>query len=132
MSAATSDWWGLGRRKKAVARVKVKPGSGSFLVNGRPFDSYFDTIGSRLRAKEPLVTANASESYDVECNVNGGGRTGQADAVRMGLSRALKLANPTAFDVLRTSGMLTRDSRAKERKHYGRRGARRGFQWCKR
>jgi small subunit ribosomal protein S9 len=132
MSVASSLSWGLGRRKQAVARVRVKPGSGAFLVNGRPFDDYFDTTGSRLRAKEPLVTAGAAESYDVECSVGGGGIAGQADAVRMGLSRALKLANPTAFDVLRTGGMLTRDSRAKERKHYGRRGARRGFQWCKR
>ena len=124
--------WGLGRRKSSVARVRVKPGTGNFLVNGKPVDEFFCTLQCRLRAKAPLVTAESEGSYDVFCNVKGGGITGQADAVRLGLARALCKINMAWDEPFREEGLLTRDARMVERKKYGRRGARRGFQFSKR
>jgi small subunit ribosomal protein S9 len=124
--------WGLGRRKKARARVRIQPGGGAFLVNGRDLDAFFQTLQSQNRAQAPLHATNTLGTYDIFCQVEGGGPTGQADAVRMGLARALKTANPAFDHVLRGNGLLTRDSRMKERKKYGRRGARRGFQFSKR
>jgi small subunit ribosomal protein S9 len=124
--------WGLGRRKSSIARVRIKPGAGAFLVNGKPMEVFFPTIQGQRRAKAPLEATETTETYDVFCNVNGGGVTGQADAVRMGLARALNGVNPTFYETLRDQGLLTRDSRMKERKKYGRRGARRGFQFSKR
>jgi small subunit ribosomal protein S9 len=124
--------WGLGRRKSSIARVRVKPGTGNFLVNGKPFDDFFCTLQGRLRARAALVTAEAEGNYDVFCNVNGGGITGQADAVRLGLARALLKLNPALDEAFRDEGLLTRDARMVERKKYGRRGARRGFQFSKR
>ena len=124
--------WGLGRRKSSVARVRIKPGAGAFLVNGKPVDEFFPTIQGQRRAKAPLVATESEGTYDVFCNVNGGGITGQSDAVRMGLARALNTLNHAHDEVLRGQGLLTRDSRMKERKKYGRRGARRGFQFSKR
>jgi len=124
--------WGLGRRKSAVARVRVKPGAGAFIVNGKPLEEFFPTLQGQQRARAPLGATETGDSYDIFCNVNGGGVTGQADAVRMGLARALNTINPAWDDVLRDQGLLTRDSRMKERKKYGRRGARRGFQFSKR
>lgn len=125
-------YWGLGRRKSAVARVRMKPGAGAFLVNGRPYEEYFRTLQSQRRAYAPLEATSAQGNYDILCNVSGGGPAGQADAVRMGIARALKIANPGLEELLRAHGLLTRDSRMKERKKYGRRGARRGFQFSKR
>jgi small subunit ribosomal protein S9 len=124
--------WGLGRRKTAVARVRVKPGSGAFTVNDKPIDQYFVTGETRDRAKEPLRTAAVGEAYDIAANVHGGGPSGQSDAVRLGLARALKDANPVLFDPLRKAKLLTRDARSKERKKPGRKAARRGFQFSKR
>ena len=124
--------WGLGRRKSAIARVRIKPGAGAFLVNGRPLEEYFPTIQNSGRARSPLAVTETAGTYDVFCNVKGGGPTGQADAVLMGLARALKSASTTHEEILRDQGLLTRDSRMKERKKYGRRGARRGFQFSKR
>ena len=124
--------WGLGRRKTAVARVRIKPGAGAFLVNGRPLNEFFPVLQWQLRATAPLRATATSEQYDVFCRVDGGGPHGQSDAVRMGLARALKSATPSADATLRAEGLLTRDSRMKERKKYGRRGARRGFQFSKR
>jgi len=124
--------WGLGRRKSAVARVRIKPGAGAFLVNGKPMDMFFPTLQCQQRAQAPLVATETAGTYDIFCNVNGGGITGQADAVRMGLARALNTINPSFDETLRDQGLLTRDSRMKERKKYGRRGARRGFQFSKR
>jgi small subunit ribosomal protein S9 len=132
MSSTSQFTWGLGRRKTAVARVRIKPGAGGFLVNGRPVNEFFPTLQTQVRTQEPLrVTATAGQ-YDVFCNVNGGGPTGQSDAVMLGLARALNRINPGFDDVLRQNGLMTRDSRMKERKKYGRRGARRGFQFSKR
>lgn len=133
MTVANPYTWGLGRRKSAVARVRIKPGSGSFVVNGKPLDEYFTTIRDRQRSQSPFdVEEGLAAGYDVWCSVEGGGPHGQAGAVQLGLARALKEANPVLMEPLRENHLLTRDPRMKERKKYGRRGARRGFQWCKR
>jgi small subunit ribosomal protein S9 len=124
--------WGLGRRKTSVARVRLLPGAGGFVVNGKPVDQFFTTIENQRRSQAPLGAVQIEASYDVHANVRGGGPTGQADAVRLGLARALKRLHPDMDPVLRDEGLLTRDSRMKERKKYGRRGARRGFQFSKR
>ena len=131
--AVNNPWtWGLGRRKSSVARVRIKPGAGAFVVNGKPLNDYFPTLQCQKSAQSSLVHTESVGTYDVFCNVNGGGTTGQADAVSLGLARALKTINPATFESLRENGLLTRDSRMKERKKYGRRGARRGFQFSKR
>ena len=124
--------WGLGRRKTAVARVRIKSGGGAFVVNGRPLDGYFLTVQTRARATAPLRVGENPISLDVFCNVHGGGPNGQAEAVSLGLARAIKSVNPALDHTLRQLGLLTRDARMKERKKYGRRGARRGFQFSKR
>ena len=130
--STTTYQWGLGRRKSAVARVRITPGQGGFLVNGRQMTEYFPTLQMQLDARSPLKLTENEQGYDVFCNVDGGGPNGQAGAVRMGLARALKGLNPALEVPLRDGGHLTRDSRMKERKKYGRRGARRGFQFSKR
>ncbi|MEZ6017321.1 MAG: 30S ribosomal protein S9 [Planctomycetota bacterium] len=131
--AVKNPWtWGLGRRKKATARVRLKSGAGGFIVNGRAADEYFPTVQTFRRARQPLLTTDTVETYDIFVNVNGGGVSGQSEAVALGIARALKTINPATFDALRHEGLLTRDSRMKERKKYGRRGARRGFQFSKR
>ncbi|MCZ6596574.1 MAG: 30S ribosomal protein S9 [Planctomycetota bacterium] len=133
MTVATPFTWGLGRRKSSVARVRIRPGTGNFLVNGKSVDEYFTTLRDQKQAKAALeVGEGTGETYDIWCNVNGGGPHGQAGAVQLGLARALKEVNPVLMEALREDGLLTRDPRMKERKKYGRRGARRGFQWCKR
>lgn len=124
--------WGLGRRKSAIARVRIKSGAGAFIVNGKNVNEFFPTLQCQQRAKSPLEATETAGTYDVFCQVDGGGVTGQADAVLMGIARALKNVNPGFEEVLRDNGLLTRDSRMKERKKYGRRGARRGFQFSKR
>jgi len=123
---------GLGRRKKAVARVRIKPGTGSFLINGRPLAEFFGTLRDANEAKAPLGLLETPDTYDVLASVHGGGPHGQAGALSLGVARALKNANPALFERLRQGGFLTRDARMKERKKYGRRGARRGFQFSKR
>jgi small subunit ribosomal protein S9 len=123
---------GLGRRKSAVARVRIKPGTGSYLINGRPLAEYFGTLRDANEAKAPLALLEAPDTYDVVASVSGGGPHGQAGALSLGVARALKSANPVLFERLRQGGFLTRDPRMKERKKYGRRGARRGFQFSKR
>jgi small subunit ribosomal protein S9 len=123
---------GLGRRKSAVARVRIQPGAGGFLVNGRDVDEFFRTVQSRQRVRAALAATETAKAYDISINVRGGGPAGQADAVVLGIARALKKINPGYDDVLRANGLLTRDSRMKERKKYGKRGARRGFQFSKR
>ena len=131
--AVNNPWtWGLGRRKTAIARVRLKPGAGGFVVNGKPMEDFFVTTQSRQRARQPLVATDSVSQYDVFCNVNGGGPTGQSEAVSLGIARALKTINPASFDALREEGLLTRDSRMKERKKYGQKGARARFQFSKR
>ncbi len=124
--------WGTGRRKKAVARVRIRPGSGAILVNKRKFDEFFTEYKDRNAVVAPLEAANMTGSWDVWASVNGGGFTGQAGAIMLGLSRALAKAMPDLEGALRDRGLLTRDSRMKERKKYGQKGARKRFQYSKR
>jgi small subunit ribosomal protein S9 len=124
--------WGTGRRKTSIARVRVKPGTGQFLVNGEPMDRFFTTADTRRSASKPLVVTETTKNYDVFVQVEGGGITGQADSTSLGLARALKTDNPGLEPVLRQHGLLTRDSREVERKKYGLRGARRATQFSKR
>ncbi|HEC69115.1 MAG TPA: 30S ribosomal protein S9 [Candidatus Omnitrophica bacterium] len=122
-----------GRRKEAVARVQlIVPGKGKFLINGKKWDEYFTTPLHRLLVKEPLNKANLSTPVDVKAKAEGGGITGQAGAIRLGLAKALVEYNPQLKSPFKREKLLTRDPRAKERKKYGRRGARRRFQWTKR
>lgn len=132
MAASQNITWGLGRRKTAIARLRMIPGGGGFLVNGREMLEFFPTYEMRRMALAPLKATATEGQYDVLCTVEGGGPQGQAEAVTLGLARALKKINPGFDAVLREGGLLTRDSRMKERKKYGRRGARRGFQFSKR
>ena len=124
--------WTTGRRKTSVARVRVREGTGIFMVNDKDAKVFFVTPQELLDIRAPLVTAQVETKWDVFVNVNGGGPVGQAGAVRMGLARALCNADETLEAVLRPAGFLTRDSRMKERKKYGQRGARRRFQFSKR
>ncbi|MGB4257985.1 MAG: 30S ribosomal protein S9 [Phycisphaerae bacterium] len=125
-------FWGTGRRKTAIARVRIRPGDGKFEVNKRPLEKFFTEEKDRQDVVAPLKSTNTFGKVDVFVNVSGGGITGQAGAIVLGVARALKEANPQYDDVLRDGGFLTRDSRMKERKKYGRRGARRSFQFSKR
>lgn len=122
----------VGRRKEAIARVRLLPGSGVITVNKRPFDVYFIRETDRILAKQPLVALGVSAKYDVVANIKGGGLTGQAGALRHGLSRALVQSDPDTKELLRRQGFLTRDPRMKERKKAGQKGARKRFQWTKR
>jgi small subunit ribosomal protein S9 len=129
---AKGDVWGTGRRKSSVARVRVKRGAGKFLVNRKAVNDYFPLLQDRMKVEEALARTAAGKTVDIHVSVSGGGPTGQAGAIAMGLARALRKYDSAYEETLRTSGLLTRDSRMKERKKYGRRGARRGFQFSKR
>ena len=124
--------WGTGRRKRAVARVRIRPGSGKILVNKREPDAYFPALRDQNTIVAPLHAAEMAASWDIWVNVGGGGTTGQADAVSLGLARALSKAMPELESTFRHRGLLTRDARQVERKKYGRPGARRRFQFSKR
>ena len=124
--------YATGKRKDAVARVWVKPGAGKIVVNTREFEVYFARPVLRMLIQQPLVAANRNGQYDVICTVSGGGLSGQAGAVRHGLSKALTNFEPELRGVLKKGGFLTRDSRVVERKKYGRAKARRSFQFSKR
>jgi small subunit ribosomal protein S9 len=124
--------WGTGRRKTSMARVRMADGSGAFTINGRPIEGYFTETQDRQAVTAPLDLLGLRANYDVFVNVKGGGHTGQAAAARMGLARALSKVLPEKESQLRDAGFLTRDSRMKERKKYGQRGARRRFQFSKR
>jgi small subunit ribosomal protein S9 len=126
------QYYGTGRRKSAVARVFLRPGSGKFTVNGKQFDEYFVTPAQRVAAKLPLGIADINETFDVLTTVKGGGVNGQADAVKLGIARALMEFNVELRKTLKAGGMVTRDSRGKERKKYGQKGARARFQFSKR
>ncbi len=122
-----------GRRKKAVARVRIFPqGKGKFVVNGRELQAYFATVDNRMQVKKPLLVTDSEDKMDVFANVQGGGLSGQAGAVSLGIARCMVEWNPQLRSLLRREDLLTRDPRAKERKKYGRKGARRRFQWTKR
>ena len=121
-----------GRRREAVARVRLIPGSGTIVVNHRPYDDYFPREALRLAIKEPLLITRQLGKYDVFANADGGGLTGQAGAIRLGIDRALVQLDSAYRVSLRGAGLLTRDPRMKERKKYGQKGARKRFQWTKR
>jgi len=127
-----NTFYGTGRRKTATARVYLRPGSGAVAVNGRPFDGYFPSETLRMVVRQPLVLTENAERFDIVVSVEGGGPTGQAGAVRHGISRALLLYDPALRDRLKGEGFLTRDPRKKERKKYGQPGARKRFQFSKR
>lgn len=123
---------GTGRRKESVARVRLQPGTGRVLINDLPMDDYFKTRALRAAVRQPLVVANVEGRYDVLATVTGGGIVGQAGAVRHGIARALAAGEDTFRPALHKAGLLTRDPRMKERKKYGRKRARKGFQYSKR
>jgi len=124
--------WGTGRRKTAVARVRLRPGAGEITLNGRKFEEFFPTIAMQTEVLGPFNATEMRAKYDVLASVRGGGPLGQAGAVRLGIARALMSAEAEAEGALRDGGFLTRDARMKERKKYGQRGARRRFQFSKR
>ena len=126
-------YWGTGRRKSAIARVRLVPGSGQLTVNGKPGEDYFNRIPSYLQTiKTPLETLGFENDYDILVNAHGGGLTGQADAVKLGIARALCQQDPNNRQPLKIEGYLTRDPRAKERKKYGLHKARKAPQYSKR
>ena len=122
----------VGRRKSAVARVLLRPGGGAWSINGRTLEDYFPRASHRIRVEETLKTADAEGRYDIRIRVRGGGLTGQADAIRLGLARALVSQDEEIRKALRSKGMLTRDARKVERKKPGRPKARKRFQFSKR
>jgi len=124
--------YATGKRKNAVARVWIKPGAGKVTINGRDFESYFGRPVLRMIVEQPLAVANRNGQYDIIVTVAGGGLSGQAGAVRHGLSKALTFYEPDLRPALKKEGFLTRDSRVVERKKYGKRKARRSFQFSKR
>ncbi len=124
--------YGTGRRKNATARTRVYAGTGAIEVNGRPFENYFPRKSLQMVIRQPLVLSKLTDKLDVKVTVCGGGVTGQAEAVRHGISRALLSVDPALRGVLKKAGLLTRDARKKERKKYGLRSARARFQYSKR
>ena len=125
-------WWGTGRRKSSVARVRIKPGEGKLLVNKKELGDYFPRKQDQNAVVAPLAAADAKDSFDVFINVKGGGTTGQSGAARLGIARALRNYDVNLVHTLREGGYLTRDARMVERKKPGQRGARRRFQFSKR
>ena len=129
---ASIQYYGTGRRKTAVARVYLRPGTGTITVNRREFDVYFPNRVLKMVIRQPLLITETADKFDLKINVAGGGMAGQAGAIRHGISRALLEFNPELRKRLKTAGFLTRDAREVERKKYGRPKARRRFQFSKR
>ena len=130
--ADTKEFLGTGRRKTAVARVRLATGSGKIVINGRPFEIYFPTDTLRTLATAPLAVTESVAKYDIRVNLDGGGPMGQAGAMRHGISRALLKVDAALRASLKAAGFLTRDPRMRERKKYGQPGARKPFQYSKR
>ena len=128
----TGEFLGTGRRKSATARVRIKPGSGKITVNHRNVETYFPIDEHRMIINEPFQVTENAEKFDVRVNVQGGGTAGQAEAIRLGISRALLLHDAELRAALKAEGLLTRDSRVRERKKPGQPGARKNFQFSKR
>jgi small subunit ribosomal protein S9 len=126
------QYYGTGRRKSAIARVYLRPGSGEIRINGRAFEEYFVTPSQQSAAKQPLVSTEMAATFNVIARVTGGGVNGQADAVKLGIARALMVFNIELRKKLKAEGLVSRDSRSKERKKYGQKGARKRFQYSKR
>ena len=127
-----NDFLGTGRRKTSIARVRLKPGTGKRLVNGRDLDQYFSRLALSRIALQPLVASNNVDKYDLVASVRGGGMTGQAGAISLGAARALLRVDASLRGLLGKEGLLTRDARMKERKKYGQAAARKRFQFSKR
>ena len=132
MANNSVQYHGVGRRKKSVARVFLRPGTGKFVVNGKSLEDYLPLETLRMVVKAPFEVTNTTDQFDVLINVNGGGYTGQAGAMRHGIARALMEASEDYRPVLKAAGFVTRDPRAKERKKYGLKAARRAPQFSKR
>ena len=132
VTSSKTWFYGTGRRKESIARVFLRPGSGKITVNGRTVEQYFTNFAWKHDAIEPLKFTSLADQVDVVVTANGGGAGGQSGAVRMGLARAISRFNPELRPALRKNGFLTRDSRMKERKKYGQKGARKRFQFTKR
>jgi small subunit ribosomal protein S9 len=130
--AAATQYYATGRRKTSTARVFLRPGSGAIKVNHREFEAFFPREALRMQIRTPLVLTETTDKFDVLATVAGGGVSGQAGAVRLGIARALVLYNAELRKALKNEGLLTRDARAKERKKYGMAGARKRFQFSKR
>ncbi|MDV2504150.1 MAG: 30S ribosomal protein S9 [bacterium] len=130
--AETPRFYGTGKRKTSIARVWLTPGSGAITVNRLPMDEYFDRETSKMVVRQPFELTGTLGNFDAFITVRGGGKTGQAGAVRHGITRALLKANAGLRDTLKRAGMVTRDARKKERKKYGQPGARKRFQYSKR
>jgi small subunit ribosomal protein S9 len=130
--AETKEFLGTGRRKTAVARVRLAVGSGKIVVNGRAFESYFPTDTLRTMAVSPLAVTESAAKFDIRVNLDGGGPMGQAGAMRHGIARALLRVDTALRPTLKSAGFLTRDPRMRERKKYGQPGARKRFQYSKR
>lgn len=128
----SQEFIATGRRKEAVARIRMSPGTGKIQVNGRPFDEYFRTVALQNTVLRPFEIAKTINGFDVKVNAHGGGMSGQAGAVRLAISRALLETNPELRGSLKADGLLTRDPRMKERKKPGQPGARKRFQFSKR
>ncbi|MGE4320552.1 MAG: 30S ribosomal protein S9 [Acholeplasmataceae bacterium] len=132
MANQKAQFFGTGRRKSSVARVILSNGKGEFLINGRTFEDYIPSAATRLDVLQPLTLTESEGKYDVTVNVSGGGLTGQAGAIRLGITRALLEINPDLRSTLKPAGLITRDPRAKERKKYGLKKARKASQFSKR
>ncbi len=132
MEQMNNTFYATGKRKDSVAKVWIKPGTGQVVVNNRPLEDYFDVRVNQDILNAPLVLTDNKDRFDVRVTVMGGGQSGQAGAVRLGVSKALVIADPDLRGVLKNAGFLTRDSRQKERKKYGKKGARASFQFSKR
>jgi small subunit ribosomal protein S9 len=129
---ASSDVLATGKRKTAIARVRLRPGTGNVVVNGKAADDYFGRIADRLMVQQPFEASNLVGRYDIVAGLSGGGPSGQAGALRHGIARAIEKLDPSQRLVLKRAGFLTRDPRKKERKKYGQKGARARFQFSKR
>ena len=129
---AETQYYGTGRRKNAVARVYLRPGKGGITINRREFENYFPNEALQMIIRQPLTLTESVEKFDILVNVSGGGNSGQAGAVRHGITRALLEFNSELRPVLKKAGLITRDPRKKERKKYGQKGARARFQFSKR
>ena len=129
---SAKHYYGTGRRKTAIARVRLYPGTGSIVINDKPVDEYFSRESDRIQVRKPLSATNTSDQFNIMVKVSGGGITGQATAVCHGIARALLIANPESHDPLRSKGLLSRDPREKERKKPGLKRARKAPQYTKR
>ncbi len=132
MATTDTSTYATGKRKNAIARIWLKAGSGTIVVNGKPADDYFERDTSRMILRQALELIEAIDQFDVSATCHGGGKSAQADAMRHGIARALVTLDPERRSVLKRAGFLTRDARKKERKKYGQAGARKRFQYSKR